>query len=190
MVVMRIWVVAVISLLACKSEDATATFTTGSGSDPVAAPAEPPGKLTRERLEKSLKKHLEEYGFSRFTCHEVAVAETSTTCEVSADNGVKTEVPVTIGKRSPDGSWSSWNFDLKQRVITAGELAEKLHDTVMAALKKAQPKATGELACGTSPIVFVDHKAKCTLTMHDPDRAIEITIDDTKDAFDWSADQF
>jgi len=79
-------------------------------------------------------------------------------------------------------------------VISSEELAEKIHDGVMDEVRKAHPKATAELACGTSPIVFVDHKATCTatctLTMHAPDKAVTITIDDSKGQFDWSADAF
>ena len=93
-------------------------------------------------------------------------------------------------RNGPDGSWASWVSDLDNRVISTEELAEKIHDGVMAELKKAYPKATAELACCTSPIVFADHKATCTLTIHKPDQVRKITIDDSKGEFDWSADAF
>ena len=185
----------VVAAASCKSRESTevtVTNSTGSGSatDPV-APAAKPTSTTRERLEKSLKKNLGDVGFTTFTCPEVGATESETTCTASAANGVSLPVKIQSTAKDDDGRWKSWKAaDSDVRMITAEELADKIRDGVAAAVTKAHPKATSDLACGTSPIVFVSHKATCKLTMHKPDKVVEITIDDSKGQFDWSADAF
>jgi hypothetical protein len=179
----------------CKSRESTeVTVTTtgtgtGSATDP-AAPVAKPKSTTRQRLEKSLRKRFADTGFTTFTCPEVGSTESETTCTIAADNGAKLPSKITRTKQDEDGTWSSWETNVDKRVISTDELAEKIHDGVMAEVKKAHPKATAELACGTSPIVFENHIARCKLTLHDPDKVVDIKIDDSKDAFDWSADAF
>jgi hypothetical protein len=186
-------VAAAFALVAsCKSRESTevtvTTTGTGSATDPAAPAAKP--KSTRQWLEKSLRKRFAGDGFTTFTCPEVGATETETTCTIAGDNGVKVASKITRTKQDEDGTWSSWETNIDKRVISTDELVEKIHDGVMAEVTKAHPKATAELACGTSPIVFENHIAKCKLTMHKPDKVVEITIDDSKGQFDWSADAF
>lgn len=186
--------IAALALVAasCKSRESTevtVTTTTGSAATDSTTPVKPK-MTTRRRLEKSLRKRFADAGFTTFTCPDVGATETETTCTIAADNGVKVPSKVTRTKQDEDGTWASWVTNVDKRVISSEELAEKINDGVMAEVKKAHPKATAELACGTSPIVFENHKATCKLTIHNPNKVVDIGIDDSKDAFDWSADAF
>ena len=176
----------------CKSRESTeVAVTVTKGSAVVDPTPETPKETTRQTLEKSMKKHYAKFGFTKFTCPDVGPTESETTCAMSADNGASYDMKIASKSKEADGSWKSWEAaETDIRVITAEELAEKINDGVMAAVKKAHPKATAELACGTSPVIFVKHKATCKLTMHEPELVREVTIDDSKGAFDWGADQF
>jgi hypothetical protein len=183
----RSLVLAALVLASCKSHESTEVTVTTSGS---AVPTKQ-ASTTREMLEKSMKKHYASYGFTKFSCPEVGPTQSEVTCTMSADNGASYAMKITSKTKDDDGSWKSWDSPPSDvRVITAEELAGDIHDGVMAEVKKAHPKATAELGCGTSPIIFVNHKAGCKLTIHNPDKTVDISIDDSKDAFDWTAAAF
>jgi hypothetical protein len=182
----RVLVIAALALApSCKSETTEVTVTTTETKPEPAAK-----KTNREVLEKSLRKHLAKYAFETFTCPEVPNSATTASCTASAPNGASLPIVFTSTAKDADGAWKSWTSDSNQRVITAEELADKIRETVTAEVKKAHPKATSELACGTSPVVFVKNKAKCMLAIKNPDKQVEIEIDDSKGVFDWSGDAF
>lgn len=182
---LRVVAIALLSV-ACKSETSEVTVTVEN--KPVSAPK----RSVKDILEKSLRKKLEVYKFDTFTCPDAADDATSVTCTVKAANGVAMTLVATPSARKDDGSWKGWGWEptVAQRVITAEELADKLREGVTAAVKKAHSKATSELACGTSPVLFVDHKATCKLAIKQPDKVVQIVIDDSKGELDWSADAF
>ncbi len=175
---------ALVMASACKSETTEVKVTTTEDRPVGPAPKSSP----KQNLEKSMKKHLEKYKFETFTCPDAAADAKVVTCTASAPNSASISIDFTP-TGDADDPWKSWKSDSKQRLITAEELAEKIGEGIANAVKKAHPKATHELACGTTPVVFVQNKAKCKLTVKKPDKEREIVIDDSSGEFEWSMDE-
>jgi hypothetical protein len=133
-------------------------------------PAAPPPPSNRESVEASLvEKYNAMLGFDHASCPEIANADTTAACTLSASNGASVVANVSRTAAGTAGDWTSWHVVLGRQVENAEKLAANTSKAVAESVKKRHPNIVIDLDCGKGPIVFTtDKKVTCTAVSEDP----------------------
>ena len=145
-------------------------------------------RTLREQIESAFSNDYGKDGFDTYTCPEVVDKQDKVECTVSAKNGAKATVEVTVTERHDDGSWAAWHTH-HPFFTSSDEIKSKLTKEINDALVAKFPKATFELDCGSGAIAFdVDNKFSCKMTMHNPDKTPMLNLSYTDQGMSWKVD--
>ena len=125
----------------------------------------PPPLTNRQQVESSLQKNYSSYGFTTFTCPEIADADTKATCKVASED---TSVTVSVERTGldTDGTWAKWTSKFDSFVGRGPELSADLTKSLSEKTKSKHPSGV-DVECGKGAVVFTDGKASCKFTTRD-----------------------